>query len=195
GAEPQTVGNAIPEGLLIFAGGVLQTLFAIAAWPLQRSRPQRLALAEGFRGLAELSERIRLELFALASQQAACEQPEIRAVLASARSAAAKVLTTIADALEQAVPPASTAALEAYAQAIARIESAPASADAEIANARIAALGGQLRAAVRNTDTAGSRGEIRALHSEFRLPRALQSTNPFSTLRANLRLSSPAFRH
>jgi len=239
GAEPQTVGNAIPEGLLIFAGGLLQTLFAIAAWPLQRYRPERLALAEGFRGLAdfartdadadvaialppslndlqallfgagrarglaveafrvlaELSERIRLELFALASQQAACEQPEIRAVLASARSAAAKVLTTITNALEQAVPPASTAALEAYAQAIARIESAPASADAEIANARIAALGGQLRAAVRNTDTAGSRGEIRALHSEFRLPRALQSTNPFSTLRANLRLSSPAFRH
>lgn len=238
GAEPQTVTHAIPVGLLIFAGGLLQTLFAIAAWPLQRYRPERLALAQGFRGLAdfariddddvttalppslndlqallfgagrargraveafrvlaELSERIRLELFALASQQAACEQPEMRAILASARSAAAEVLTTIANALEQAVPPASTAALEAFAQAIARIESAPTSADAEIANVRIAALGGQLRAAVRNTDTAGSRGEIRALRSEFRLPRALQSTNPFSTLRANLRLSSPAFRH
>jgi uncharacterized membrane protein YccC len=238
GAEPQTVTHAIPVGLLIFAGGLLQTLFAIAAWPLQRYRPERLALAQGFRGLAdfariddddvttalppslndlqavlfgagrargraveafrvlaELSERIRLELFALASQQAACEQPEMRAILASARSAAAEVLTTIANALEQAVPPASTAALEAFAQAIARIESAPTSADAEIANARIAALGGQLRAAIRNTDTAGSRGEIRALRSEFRLPRALQSTNPFSTLRANLRLSSPAFRH
>lgn len=238
GAEPQTVTHAIPVGLLIFAGGLLQTLFAVAAWPLQRYRPERLALAQGFRGLAdfariddddvttalppslndlqallfgagrargraveafrvlaELSERIRLELFALASQQAACEQPEMRAILASARSAAAEVLTTIANALEQAVPPASTAALEAFAQAIARIESAPTSADAEIANVRIAALGGQLRAAVRNTDTAGSRGEIRALRSEFRLPRALQSTNPFSTLRANLRLSSPAFRH
>lgn len=238
GAEPQTVTHAIPVGLLIFAGGLLQTLFAIAAWPLQRYRPERLALAQGFRGLAdfariddddvttalppslndlqallfgagrargraveafrvlaELSERIRLELFALASQQAACEQPEMRAILASARSAAAEVLTTIANALEQAVPPASTAALEAFAQAIARIESAPTSADAEIVNVRIAALGGQLRAAVRNTDTAGSRGEIRALRSELRLPRALQSTNPFSTLRANLRLSSPAFRH
>jgi len=238
GAEPQTVTHAIPVGLLIFAGGLLQTLFAIAAWPLQRYRPERLALAQGFRGLAdfariddddvttalppslndlqavlfgagrargraveafrvlaELSERIRLELFALASQQAACEQPEMRAILASARSAAAEVLTTIANALEQAVPPASTAALEAFAQAIARIESAPTSADAEIANARIAALGGQLRAAIRNTDTAGSRGEIRALRSEFRLPRALQLANPIPTLRANLRLSSPAFRH
>jgi uncharacterized membrane protein YccC len=239
GAEPQTPLQAVPEALLIFAGGLLQTLFAIAAWPLQRYRPERLALAEGFRGLAdfarsdtaddvavalppslnelqtllfgagrargraveafrvlaELSERIRLELFTLASQQAACEQPAIRDILASARRAAAQVLTTIANALEQATPPASAAALDAYAQAIARIESAPASVDAEVANARIAALGGQLRAAVRNTDTAGSRGEIRALRSEFRLPRALQSTNPLPTLRANLRLSSPAFRH
>src|SRR5690348_13311549 len=239
GAEPQTVADAIPVGLLIFAGGLLQTLFAIAAWPLQRYRPERIALAQGFRGLAdfahtdvdgdlatalppslndlqallfgagrargraveafrvlaELSERIRLELFALASQQAACEQPEIRATLASARSAAAEVLTTIASALEQATPPASAAALDAYAQATARIESAPSSVDAEIANARTAALGGQLRAAVRNTDTAGSRGEIRALRSELRLPRALQSNNPFLTLRANLRVSSPAFRH
>ncbi len=239
GAEPQTVAHAMPVGLLIFAGGLLQTLFAIAAWPLQRYRPERMALAQGFRGLAdfartdvdgdvatalppslndlqallfgagrargraveafrvlaELSERIRLELFAIASQQAACEQPEPRVVLASARSAAAEVLTTIANALEQAAPPASAAALDAYAQVIARIESAPASTDAEIVNARIAALGGQLRAAVRNTDTAGSRGEIRAQRSEFRLPRALQSANPFPTLRANLRLSSPAFRH
>jgi uncharacterized membrane protein YccC len=239
GAEPQTVAHAMPVGLLIFAGGLLQTLFAIAAWPLQRYRPERMALAQGFRGLAdfartdvdgdvatalppslndlqallfgagrargraveafrvlaELSERIRLELFAIASQQAACEQPELRVVLASARSAAAEVLTTIANALEQAAPPASAAALDAYAQVIARIESAPASTDAEIVNARIAALGGQLRAAVRNTDTAGSRGEIRAQRSEFRLPRALQSNNPFPTLRANLRLSSPAFRH
>jgi len=163
------VTHAIPVGLLIFAGGLLQTLFAIAAWPLQRYRPERLALAQGFRGLAdfariddddvttalppslndlqavlfgagrargraveafrvlaELSERIRLELFALASQQAACEQPEIRATLASARSAAAEVLATIASALEQATPPAAAAALDAYAQAIARIESAPA---------------------------------------------------------------------
>jgi uncharacterized membrane protein YccC len=239
GAEPQTVADAIPVGLLIFAGGLLQTLFAIAAWPLQRYRPERMALAQGFRGLAgfaraevgsdvatalppslndlqallfgagrargraveafrvlaELSERIRLELFALASQQASCEQAEIRAALAGARGAAAEVLTTIANALEQAALPASRAALDAYAQAIARIDSAPASAEAEVANARIAALGGQLRAAVRNTDTAGSRGEIRALRSEFRLPRALQSAHPLPILRANLRLSSPAFRH
>lgn len=239
GAEPQTVAHAIPEGLLIFAGGLLQTLFAIAAWPLQRYRPERLALAQGFRGLAdfarsrsiddvavalppslndlqallfgagsargraveafrvlaELSERIRLELFALGHQQAGCEVSEVRALLERARSVAADVLTTIAIALEQAAPPDSTAALDAYAQVIAAIEAAPASPDADVANARIAALGGQLRAAVRNTDTAGSRGEIRALRSEFRLPRALQSANPFPTLRANLRLSSPAFRH
>jgi len=113
GAEPHAIPEAWPAAALIFAGGVLQTLFAIAAWPLQRYRPERLALAqafggladfarasvahdslvalppslndvqalmfgvgrargravEAFRVLAELAERIRLELFALAQQQ------------------------------------------------------------------------------------------------------------------------------
>lgn len=239
GAEPHSAPQALPAALLIFAGGLLQTLFAIAAWPLQRYRPERLALAqafreladfartdaaddvavalppslndvqallfgagrargravEAFRVLAQLSERMRLELFALAHQQETCNQPEVRAALASARNRAADVLTAIAIALEQAAAPQPSAALDAYAQAAARIESAPPSADVDTANARIAALGGQLRAAVRNADTAGSRGEIRAQRAEFRLPRALRSANPLAMLRANLRLSSPACRH
>jgi len=239
GAEPHSVPRAVPAALLIFAGGLLQTSFAIAAWPLQRYRPERLVLAQAFRALAafartdvadnvavalppslndvqallfgagrargraveafrvlaQLSERIRLELFALAHQPETCDWPQMRATLASARNHAADVLTAIAIALEQAAPPRCAAALDAYTQAAARIESAPPSADMEIANARIAALGGQLRAAVRNSDSAGSRGEIRAQRAEFRLPRALRPANPLATLRANLRLSSPACRH
>src|SRR6185437_9019521 len=239
GAEPHSVPQAVPAALLIFAGGLLQTSFAIAAWPLQRYRPERLVLAQAFRALAafartdvadnvavalppslndvqallfgagrargraveafrvlaQLSERIRLELFALAHQPETCDWPQMRATLASARNHAADVLTAIAIALEQAAPPRCAAALDAYTQAAARIESAPPSADMEIANARIAALGGQLRAAVRNSDSAGSRGEIRAQRAEFRLPRALRPANPLATLRANLRLSSPACRH
>ncbi|MGH8182549.1 MAG: FUSC family protein [Rhodanobacteraceae bacterium] len=239
GAEPHAVAQAWPAALLIMAGGVLQTLFAIAAWPLQRYRPERLALAsaftglaqsarseivhagvvalppslndlqtllfgagrargravEAFRVLAELAERIRMELFALAYQQAHCASPVVRDALTNARTAAADVLASIAAALEQAASPESGAPLAAYAKAAAAIESVPPSAAATIANARLAALGGQLRAAVRNADTAGSRGEMRAQRAEFRLPRALRSANPFATLRANLRLSSPAFRH
>jgi uncharacterized membrane protein YccC len=240
GADPLAVHQAWPAALLILAGGVLQTLFAIAAWPLQRYRPERLALAqafrelagfaradattegaaalppslndvqallfgagrargravEAFRVLAQLSERIRLELFALAQQQSGCGVAGLRDALARARAAAADVLTTIAVALEQAVPPQSDAALAAYAGAAAAVESvAPPSADTSLANARVAALGGQLRAAMRNADTAGSRGEIRAQRAEFRLPRVLRPGNPLATLRANLRLSSPACRH
>lgn len=39
----------------IFAGGLLQTLFAIAAWPLQRYRPERLALAGALHGLDDFA--------------------------------------------------------------------------------------------------------------------------------------------
>jgi len=239
GAEPHAAPAALPAALLIFSGGVLQTLFAIAAWPLQRYRPERLALAQAFRGLAdfsragiahdsavalppslndlqamlfgagrargraveafrvlaELAERIRLELFALAQQQSQCESPTLREALASVRASAADVLSTIATALEQAAPPRSEAALATHDAAASTIESMPSTAEVGMAAARIAALGGQLRAAVRNADTAGSRGEIRAQRAEYRLPRALQSANPLATLRANLRLSSPACRH
>ncbi|MEO7149760.1 MAG: FUSC family membrane protein, partial [Rhodanobacteraceae bacterium] len=57
GATPHAAWQALPAALLIVAGGVLQTLFAIAAWPLQRYRPERLALAAALRGIAALALR------------------------------------------------------------------------------------------------------------------------------------------
>lgn len=244
GAEPHAVPQALPASVLIFAGGVLQTLFAVAAWPLQRYRPERLALAQAFRALsgfaraegahggaeeddthalppslndlqtllfgagrargraveafrvlAELAERMRLELFALAQQQAHHRLPDGHAALAKVRDAAADILTAIATALEQAAPPRPQAAFTVLDEAVAAITAMPASTEREITVAHLAALAGQLRAAVRNADTAGSRGEIRARRAEFRLPRALRPANPIATLRANLRLSSPACRH
>src|SRR3546814_2400630 len=40
---------------LIFAGGILQMLMAVAAWPLQRYRPERFALATVMQQLAEVA--------------------------------------------------------------------------------------------------------------------------------------------
>lgn len=51
-AEPLSPGAALGPSLLIFAGGVLLMLFAIAAWPLHRYRPERLALSQLCRQLA-----------------------------------------------------------------------------------------------------------------------------------------------
>jgi uncharacterized membrane protein YccC len=238
GAEPHAVPDAWPAAALIFAGGVLQTLFAIAAWPLQRYRPERLALTQAFRGLAtfarasvahdsavalppslndlqvllfgegrargraveafrvlaELAERIRLELFAVAQQETFCNATSERDVLTASRMAAAQVLDAVAVALEQAAPPQAAAALEAFKRAAHPVESVGPP-ETNLVLAHLAALGGQLRAAVRNTDTAGSRGEIRAQRAEFRLPRMMRAGNPLAILRANLRLSSPACRH
>ncbi|MGH8235206.1 MAG: FUSC family protein [Rhodanobacteraceae bacterium] len=244
GADPQSFAQAIGVALLIFAGGVLQTLFAVAAWPLQRYRPERFALAhalhgladtarenvghgdvdamapslndlqvllfgegrargravEAFRVLAELAERMRIELLALADLQSACTSEPLRDALQSVRFAAARVLDTLALTLEQAAPPRAQAALAEYVATSASFGQADElnlaePALAPIAAARVLALGGQLRAAARNADAAGSRGEIRAQRGEFHLPPALRPANPLETLRANLRFSSPAFRH
>jgi uncharacterized membrane protein YccC len=52
GHLPNPPSAAVHVGLLVLAGGIGQTLLAIAAWPLRRHRPERLALAGLFRELA-----------------------------------------------------------------------------------------------------------------------------------------------
>jgi uncharacterized membrane protein YccC len=241
GAEPLRATEAWPAAVLIFGGGVLQTLFAIAAWPLQRYRPERMAVADALRGiaalgrrpvaggesvplppslndlqallfgsgrargraveafqvLAELAERMRIELFALADLQAHAESDALRDDLQALRQCAAAVLDATAGGLEQAAPPDAADALAHYRDAAESLDEHEArdTPALHIASARAAALGGQLRAAVRNADVAGSRGELRAQRAEFALPRALRPANPLATLRANLDFSSVAFRH
>jgi len=245
-AQPGDAGAAAATGALIFAGGLLQTLFAVAAWPLQRYRPERQALAEIcrqlaanarrapdrtqappvtqalldvesllhgthrargepmeiFRILAELVERIRLELLALGDLHAGLDG-EARATLGRVLEYAARALDSLAAALESGASPLAAAAamegfdaaLAALAELRARTPRRGAQRQLVIAIARAQGLAGQLRAALRNADVAGSRGELRAYAAEARLPRSLRQRSALAVLRANLSLSSIAFRH
>ncbi|HEV7121984.1 MAG TPA: FUSC family protein [Rhodanobacter sp.] len=53
-ATPMAPTAALGSAALIFGGGLLLALFSLAAWPLQRYWPERHALVEVYRGLAEL---------------------------------------------------------------------------------------------------------------------------------------------
>ncbi len=243
-AQPRDAAGALAAASLIFAGGVLQTLFAIAAWPLQRYRPERVAIAEicrqlaasarrapeqtqappvtqalldvesllhgthrargtimeTFRVLAELVERIRLELLALGDLRATLDDGEVKATLGRVLEYAARALDALADALDRGISPlAAAAAMEGFDAALVALGELRADTshprELSIAIARAQGLAGQLRAALRNTDFAGSRGELRAQAAEAHLPRALRPRSALATLRANLRLSSVAFRH
>jgi uncharacterized membrane protein YccC len=244
-AEPHTAAQALAEGSLIFAGGLLQMLLAIAAWPLQRYRPERHALAEvcrqlaaserklvdsneappvtqalidienllhgqhrargaameSFRVLARIVERVRLESLALNDVEHAMPDGETKRTLTRLREYAARVLESTAAALDRGASPlAASAALEGFDAALSalrdiNVADRRAQRLLAVAIARAEGLGGQLRAAVRNADFAGSRGELREQAAEARLPPALRPRNPIATLRANLNLSSVAFRH
>lgn len=240
-ADPRTPTEALGPSLLIFSGGMLLMSFAIAAWPWQRYRPERMALAQvcrqladsarqrddttqappvtqaltdmedllhgrdrargvamdSFRVLAELIERIRLELLALGALQASAGAGESAATLVRLREYAARTLVAIANALEAGAPAlTATAALEGFdAVQDALDRSAISDTFHLVAIAHARALGGQLRAAVRNADFAGSRGELRLAARDAALPRNLRPRNPLAILRANLHLSSVAFRH
>jgi len=158
---------------------------------------------EAFRVVAEIIERIRLELLALGGLQERIADGGLRATLTRLREYAARALDSTANALDAGVSPlAAAAALEGYDAALASIESIDASTleaharrGLTLALAHAHALGGQLRAAVRNAEFAGSRGELRRDADEEQLPRTLRPRNPLAILRANLRLSSIAFRH
>ncbi len=247
GAEPQPFEQALGIAVLIFTGGVLQTLFALAAWPLQRYRPERHALAsvfqqlatmararsdssqpppstqavqfaqellhgahrsrsiavQSFRVLAEISERIRVELLAIGDLREHVSDPHADAAISHIVSISALLLDDIASALNNGATPtraqALVASLDALIDDLLLLRSTSSNkSDARllrIAYARAQGLAGQLRSAARNADFAGSRGEIRALAVEARLPPALRPLNPLATLRANLSLSSVAFRH
>jgi uncharacterized membrane protein YccC len=246
-SDPRAPAEAIGPALLFFGGGMLLMLFSIAAWPLQRYRPERAALAqlcrqlaassrrrddpaqappvsqaltdvenllhgsfrargtamEAFRVLAEIVERIRLELLALGGLQERIESATLKSTLTRLREYAARTLDSVSDALDAGVSPlAASAALEGYEAAISAIDNYDARAldphmarALTIALAHSHALAGQLRAAVRNAEFAGSRGELQLDAHEARLPRALRPRNPLAILRANVRLSSIACRH
>ena len=232
-STPTSLTGALSGAALIFCGGLLLTLFSLAAWPWQRYLPERHALATVYDGLAvlakqqahddaavpaltdamttlqqtllgrhrahgrameafgvllELAERIRLELTAMTELRA---NPSIHAMF---RDDAARVLAAIADALQQGESPEQAARALATLQASERAL-LDGSSNTDGLNAHIHALSGQLAAAVRNADWAGSRGELRASAEETRLPTALRSSSPWATLRASLTPRSVAFRH
>ncbi len=143
---------------------------------------------ESFGVLLELAERIRLELTAMTELLA--ESP----VPSDLRAGVAGVLAAIADALERGDSPTRAAEL---LQAL-RASLPSAADDARPGNGSTRhshALIGQLAAAVRNTDWAGGRGELRASTAETRLPDALRGAATWATLRATLTYRSVAFRH
>lgn len=228
-----SAAEAVGAAALIFAGGLLLGLFSIAAWPLQRYRPERHALAEVYRGLAqlarqqahddadvpalteamttlqqtllgrhhargrameafgvmlELAERIRLELTAMAELRAS---PALHTIF---RNDAAQVLASIAEALDAGESPGRAE----HALKGLRASERTLLDDRHTVGAlavHIHALAGQLAAAVRNANWAGSRGEVRAAAAETPLPAALRGHSPLATLRANLTPRSVAFRH
>lgn len=234
-ATPTSPAAALDGALLITAGGLLLTLFSLAAWPWQRYLPERHALAGVYAGLAalarqprqddadvpaltdamttlqhtllgrhrshgrameafgvllELAERIRLELTAMAELHA---EPTVHALF---RDDAARVLAAIAEALEHGESSAHAShalhTLQASEQAL--LGAGDGDMSGSLA-AHIHALSGQLAAAVRNADWAGSGGELRASAAETRLPKALRSSSAWATLRASLTPRSIAFRH
>jgi uncharacterized membrane protein YccC len=231
-ATPTSLASAVDGAALIFGGGLLLTAFSLAAWPWQRYRPERHALAGVYRGLAvlaqqdtqdqadapaltdsmtalqhtllgrhrshgrameafgvllELAERIRLELIAIA---------EVRGIPGSDtafRADAGRVLNAIGTALDEAESPLlAERALDALQTSESRLLDG--GHQAGLAS-HVHALTGQLAAAVRNADWAGSRGELRARAAETQLPKSLRSTSALATLRANLTPRSIAFRH
>ncbi|MDQ6646072.1 MAG: FUSC family protein, partial [Pseudomonadota bacterium] len=153
-----------------------------------RHRAQGRAM-EAFGVLLELAERIRLELIAM-NELRISPAPTLHVIF---RNDAARVLAAIAHALEHGDPPRKAAL--ALDDLRASEHALPDDHPGEGLTSHLHALIGQLAAAVRNADWAGSRGELRASEAEATIPKLLRGRSAIATLRANLTPHSVAFRH
>ncbi|MBS1855944.1 MAG: FUSC family protein [Acidobacteria bacterium] len=82
-AQAAPPGRAAVSGLLVFAGGVMQTLLSVAFWPVRRFRPEARALAALYAELARTAEGPAL----------AMEAPPATATILAARQAMAGLST------------------------------------------------------------------------------------------------------
>ncbi len=55
GARPMSIEEAAYSGVLALCGGLFQTSLSLAFWPVRRHEPERRAVGELYRGLAELA--------------------------------------------------------------------------------------------------------------------------------------------
>lgn len=76
-AQPASLGKAFSSGLLLLAGGAMQTLFSIALWPVRRHLPEARALGTLYTELARLA----------ASEARATEAPPATEPILAARKA------------------------------------------------------------------------------------------------------------
>jgi uncharacterized membrane protein YccC len=236
--------SAAPHvALLVFVGGAAQAALAVAAWPLRRHRPERLALArlyrelaavarvppgtkagppatdtltevrrtlyglghdhgpsvEAYRVLLDEAARIRREVSVVIgfAERLAAEGDPIRAGLVrECVTSSAVVLDALAVALESARP-VDEATLEparrSVAFAVSRLEDDARPAvqlTRRAAAARLRALAGQLRAAVRSSLPGASEGGQREPYST-----AGSIRDSLATLRASLAPDSAVVRH
>lgn len=82
-AVPMSPGNAALSGLLAFAGGVFQTLLAVAFWPLDRYAPERRALGDFY---LELSRAASAPIRAAEAPPASAESTQASNALAALAS-------------------------------------------------------------------------------------------------------------
>lgn len=100
-ADPRPLPAALGPVLLISAGGILQLLFSIAAWPLRRYRPERRALARLCRQLAADARRQTDAASAPAASQALSEVEELLYGADRARGATMDALRVLAEIIER----------------------------------------------------------------------------------------------
>lgn len=237
-SQPMRPERALYSGLIAMGGGLLQTAFALALWPVRPYYPQRQVLGELYRKLAQTAarhskaseappatteitnarralstlqsdhrveserylsllnqaERIRLSLLALDRMRHRFEGEDLLAgILDRALQLCSRSLESIGDWLVSGSDP--NPAPEKLNELESLAEEARQANLAHDARFQMDAVAGQIRSAMDLAVNATPRGGAAFAEREARRPWGLRLGDPLATLRANLTLQSPAFRH
>ena len=212
---PQTWGLGALCVLMMFAGGLVQTLLVVVLWPIQRYPQERRALASAYRDLANFAESSEQHPVVPSSASLRAVRTALADPRPFGRRAAAAAFQTLLDEAQRIraslallttsggdenarARPIVAAALREIAAAL---EAARAPEDAQLEaklnephdDATLRALFGQLRAAWRS-----ARVPLRGISVSRVIPTLSRFPNieePLSILQANLRFDAPFFRH
>ncbi len=211
---PMTPHVAAITALVMFAGGLLQTLLLVVLWPIERYPQERHALANAYRELAayaqasDASTRVPSTVELIAVRKALADprpfgRPLVLAAFQSLLDEAVRIrsslalLTTVGGEKYARLRPVIAQVLDEIAQALDDAKEPKDVAlygtiNAETSDPNVRALYGQLRAAWRSASVPLGGFALPELHYPAHLP---SFEGPLAVLRDHFHLRSPFGRH
>jgi len=189
-AQPTSLSKAWVSGLLVLAGGLFQTILAVALWPVHRYSPERRALAALYTELARSAGSGATATEAPPASAQSVEAHNAMAGLANDRSIEAErclALVSLAERIRLALLALSRIRVRIGRESGSQPEAALLDQCLALASRMMASVGRDLAAGVRGEDHADCIRQLHGATEQLRQPNPANCSADLATLRKDAR--------